>query len=187
MTITREQGAYIAKAILAVVAAGAVLTLAVTMPGLISVMGAFLPNSRRSRASARQSFKRLIKKGYLKSLPNGRLVLTKEGRERLDRYQLDDLTLPESSPSEWDGRWRLILFDVPEEKNYLRGIFRRKLQQLGFHYLQRSAWLYPFACEGAIAELGHRLELDEHLAVIVTDSFSQEPKFLKRFHLTATA
>lgn len=43
----------------------------------------------------------------------------------------------------WDGRWRLVLFDVPESQYLLRDRLRRKLRSLAFGYLQRSVWISP--------------------------------------------
>jgi len=45
----------------------------------------------------------------------------------------------------WDGRWRLVLFDVPESKNAERVKLRRVLKDLKFGYLQNSVWLSPDA------------------------------------------
>ena len=43
----------------------------------------------------------------------------------------------------WDGRWRLILFDVPESRSSARNTLRRYLQDCGFGYLQNSVWITP--------------------------------------------
>jgi phenylacetic acid degradation operon negative regulatory protein len=43
----------------------------------------------------------------------------------------------------WDGRWRVVVFDVPEKKQALRLRLRRKLHRLHFGYLQDSVWISP--------------------------------------------
>jgi phenylacetic acid degradation operon negative regulatory protein len=43
----------------------------------------------------------------------------------------------------WDGRWRLVLFDVPESCRARRNQLRRYLKSRGFGYLQNSAWITP--------------------------------------------
>ncbi|MBI4325005.1 MAG: CRISPR-associated endonuclease Cas2 [Chloroflexi bacterium] len=43
----------------------------------------------------------------------------------------------------WDGRWRLVLFDVPEARSSTRNKLRRYLQSRGFGYLQNSVWVTP--------------------------------------------
>jgi len=43
----------------------------------------------------------------------------------------------------WDGLWRLVLFDIPEERRADRRHLRRYLRSRGFGYLQNSVWLSP--------------------------------------------
>jgi len=43
----------------------------------------------------------------------------------------------------WDGKWRLVLFDLPERKNTARVRLRRFLKDQSFGYLQNSAWISP--------------------------------------------
>ncbi len=48
---------------------------------------------------------------------------------------------------EWDGRWRLVLFDVPTPRNSHRARLRRYLRHKGFGYLQNSVWITPDSLE----------------------------------------
>jgi phenylacetic acid degradation operon negative regulatory protein len=43
----------------------------------------------------------------------------------------------------WDGRWRLVLFDVPTTRNTHRDRLRRYLRDKGFGYVQNSVWITP--------------------------------------------
>jgi len=43
----------------------------------------------------------------------------------------------------WDGRWRLVLFDVPEKRRIARDKLRDYLHHRGFGYLQNSVWITP--------------------------------------------
>jgi DNA-binding transcriptional regulator PaaX len=42
---------------------------------------------------------------------------------------------------DWDGYWRVVVFDVPEESRKKRDFIRRKLRELGFGQFQRSVWI----------------------------------------------
>ena len=44
---------------------------------------------------------------------------------------------------EWDGRWRLVLFDVPVVRDSHRKRLRRYLHDRGFGCLQGSVWVTP--------------------------------------------
>jgi DNA-binding transcriptional regulator PaaX len=54
----------------------------------------------------------------------------------------------------WDGKWRVVFFDIPEARRSIRDDLRAELKKLGFGLWQRSAWITPFD----IAE-----ELDSYL------------------------
>ena len=47
----------------------------------------------------------------------------------------------------WDGRWRLVLFDIPTTHNTRRTQLRRYLRKRGFGCLQNSVWITPDALE----------------------------------------
>lgn len=53
----------------------------------------------------------------------------------------------------WDGKWRVILFDLPEEERESRRNLRRKLQASGFGCMQRSAWISPDRLDDLAANL----------------------------------
>jgi len=44
---------------------------------------------------------------------------------------------------QWDGRWRLFLFDLPARQQQLRLALWRWLRQQRFGYLQQSVWIVP--------------------------------------------
>ena len=43
----------------------------------------------------------------------------------------------------WDGKWRIIVFDLPEKKRGLRNDLRKQLRSARFGGLQRSVWISP--------------------------------------------
>ncbi len=43
----------------------------------------------------------------------------------------------------WDGQWRLVAFDIPEERHAVREKWRRELRRLKFGCLQGSVWVSP--------------------------------------------
>jgi phenylacetic acid degradation operon negative regulatory protein len=47
----------------------------------------------------------------------------------------------------WDGRWRLVIFDIPLAQNAHRTRLRRWLRDKGFGCLQGSVWITPNSVE----------------------------------------
>jgi len=56
---------------------------------------------------------------------------------------IDNFLKPLKFSEKWDGRWRLVMFDVPEAKRGLRDNIRRELTKLGLGILQASVWISP--------------------------------------------
>ena len=40
----------------------------------------------------------------------------------------------------WDEFFRVVIYDISEERRIVRDNFRRKLKELGFGFLQKSVW-----------------------------------------------
>ena len=59
-----------------------------------------------------------------------------------------------------DGKWKLVIFDVPEKHKKVRNILRAKLKQLHFKKWQNSIWASPYALdpeiESEFKELGEK-------------------------------
>ena len=47
----------------------------------------------------------------------------------------------------WDGKWRIVVFDLPEKKRGLRNELRRQLRRAHFGCLQGSVWIGPDSME----------------------------------------
>ncbi len=43
----------------------------------------------------------------------------------------------------WDGRWRVVLFDLPRSESGARKRLHRRMRAQGFGYLQHSVWITP--------------------------------------------
>jgi len=54
---------------------------------------------------------------------------------------------------DWDGRWRVIIFDVSEIRRNNRDFLRTRLKWLGFKELQKSVWAFPYNIKEEIKEL----------------------------------
>jgi hypothetical protein len=110
-----------------------------------------------------------------------KIVLTEEGRKRALVYNLDSLTLLKAK--RWDGKWRIIAFDIPESKKMGRHALTEQLKKLGCVMLQRSVWAWPYECKNEIDFIAETFEVGKYVHYIVADSITSE-KFLKyRFKL----
>ena len=77
-----------------------------------------------------------------KAVINGKpvLKLTNTGKKHLQR----NFNLLNWQSKKWDKQWRLVIFDLPVKKNYLRNRLREKLKTLGFGCWQKSIYISPY-------------------------------------------
>lgn len=75
------------------------------------------------------------------------IKITEKGRTKFLKYQLDEMLVKDQR---WDGKWRLIIYDVPERKKAEREIFRGFLKRLKAYQLQKSVYLTPYKCDEEI-------------------------------------
>lgn len=76
------------------------------------------------------------------------LVLNDKGRARALCYKIDEMRI--NKPKQWDQKWRVVLFDIPEEQKRLRDTLRIKLKQLGLLEFQKSVFVHPYECKNEI-------------------------------------
>ncbi|MBI4054362.1 MAG: hypothetical protein HY397_03480 [Candidatus Doudnabacteria bacterium] len=142
------------KEVLKILGAAGLIAGTLVFPGLAQVWSLFdQPNSSqryRRRAAFRQLQKREVFK-LSRSRTGIKIILTKKGRRQILRHQISEWY--ESKPSSWDGRWWLVMFDIPEERRQTRDILRWKLKQAGFITIQKSVEVYPYPCQDLILNL----------------------------------
>ncbi|MDO8570161.1 MAG: hypothetical protein Q7R97_01080 [Candidatus Daviesbacteria bacterium] len=100
-----------------------------------------------------QAFKRLREQGIVREDKVGQDLIFK-----LTDAGKDLILGSETNNENWDRKWRIVIFDIPEEKRVVRDLFRRNLKKWGFNNLQKSVWISKKdifdKLKGYIAELG---------------------------------
>lgn len=98
----------------------------------------------------------LIKKQPLKQKRGYHLILTGKGKTALRAVKAHSLSL-ELTDKQWDGKWRMILFDIPEKDSGARKSLRQILLQAGAYPLQKSVFITPVVCGNEIENLAFAL------------------------------
>lgn len=111
-----------------------------------------------------------------------RMRLKAGGKEMVLKYNLETMTL--ARPKRWDGKWRLVMFDIPSHKNTARDALRWKLKELGFYQVQKSVFLSPFPCEREIDALGVFWGVRGNILLMHVSHFEGEEKLKCVFKIT---
>ncbi|MEM6997918.1 MAG: hypothetical protein AAF413_03335 [Patescibacteria group bacterium] len=105
-------------------------------------------------------------------LRSGRIVtnddscnLAKSGIELLEKLDFQKPIQKEV----WDGKWRIISYDIPESDRMLRNAVRRLIKDLGMKQLQRSIWVCPYDCFGKFKQLENAYGKRGDILYIETD------------------
>lgn len=170
--------------VLKVVAAGGLLVAAAAMPNLPIALGAALKVWKDiNRRDLGRIIKRLEKQEMIAIREKGTNIvieITEKGKKRLLEYDFENIVL---KAKRRDGKWRLIIFDIPEDKKINRDAFRRKLLQLGFMRLQDSVFASAFPCRNEIDFLCHYLEISDFVTLVTLDKIERGEKLIfKQFY-----
>lgn len=142
-------------------------------------------NVAKSGNSDRMWFSKKIyylkRMGFIQYGPSQELVLTKNGVRRLEFNKLECIQLVKKTT---DGRWRVIIFDIPEKRRSARDLLRSKLNEFECYQLQKSVYVTPYKCEKEIEEISSILNLGKHVHVILASSIgASEAKIRNRFKI----
>lgn len=129
-----------------------------------------------------RSFKGLQNAGLVETLEGGQgefARLTREGRKKAHSIKLEGDGAILSTT--WDGFWRMVILDMPEERKNERDALRYLLKKAGFICVKNSVWISPHPFENLFVNIKKDLGLSTEMMVLVTDKLdpSTEEEFLK--------
>ena len=108
-----------------------------------------------------EAIRRLRKKGLIEQERNKQgsiiLKLTSLGKDYLGKDE------------KWDGKYRIVIWDIPERKRVVRNLFRRRLKDWGFKAWQRSVWISKRNVTERLRNLVKELGLEKYIAIIESD------------------
>jgi DNA-binding transcriptional regulator PaaX len=136
-----------------------------------------LRQAQGGRYAVTRSLKGLKEAGLIENVSSGQndyARLTREGKKKANSLKLES----ESSilDPRWDGKWRIILLDLPESRKNERESLRYLLKKAGFVLLKNSAWISPYPFEHLFENIKKDLGLTSELMIIVTEVIDEETK-----------
>lgn len=115
------------------------------------------PTSKEIKESAiKEAIRRLELSDYIKITKDKlykqkkKISLTKKGVLEFIRCSIEQ---KQQQRQKWDGKWRIIVFDVLENRRQIRDLLRNRLKWLGFKELQKSVWIFPYNIRGEIEQI----------------------------------
>jgi len=133
---------------------------------------------KRNKQTFYDTVNRLGKEGYLKKIEEkGRkkYIATLKGKAKILAYIKKD--------KKWDGKWRIVIFDIPENKRKMRNFFREKLSDLGFRKLQESVWICPYNIADTVEELIGLCDAKPYIHYLLVEELDEKDVLMKLFKL----
>ena len=129
-----------------------------------------------------RSIKNLVESGCVEMLRSDNksyLKLTPKGKSKLNCIKLEGSGALISTA--WDGLWRIIILDIPEERKNEREALRYLLKKADFTCIKNTVWISPYPYEHLFTNIKKDLGLGTELMIIVTDKLDEETNlaFLK--------
>ena len=122
-----------------------------------------------------RSIKNLVESGYaeMRQSDNQKyLKITKKGKSKLNCIKLEGEEA--LVPGTWDGFWRIIILDIPEERKNEREALRYLLKKANFTCIKNTVWISPHPYEHLFTNIKKDLNLGTNLIIIVTDKLDPE-------------
>jgi DNA-binding transcriptional regulator PaaX len=138
--------------------------------------------SKRQIRSAVESIRRQRLIEYI-SDKNGKTIvkITAKGKTRLRSFAIDCIKI--IKPNKWDGKWRLVMFDIPMRFTKGREALRYHLKELNFFQFQKSVWIYPYSCKDEIIFIADFFGIGKYVEVLTAESILRDGQLKKYFHL----
>lgn len=191
-SIVREQKYAPVKNVLALLGRGAVLSAALLIPKSAPALISLIKESpdweswkRYNMSYLQRTLRRLEKQKHVEILyENGQEIirLTKLGQRKILKYSLDSLTI--DTPKHWDGKWRLVLYDVPVKEKQLGDLIRQALRNMNFYAIQDSVYIFPYPCFDQIEFLRAYYQLGDKVQYMLIDRIERDSAFKTHFGLS---
>ncbi|MFJ7938401.1 phenylacetic acid degradation operon negative regulatory protein PaaX [Peribacillus sp. NPDC096622] len=117
----------------------------------------------------RVAVSRMVKQGWIQSEKQGNksyYFLTDRGVQRMDEAAN---RIYKMKPNEWDGKWRILMYTIPEDKRQLRDDLRKELLWSGFGSFSSGCWISPNDLEKQINRLIEKYDIDEYVDFFISE------------------
>ncbi len=172
------------KAIISALAVSGTLAVALVAPNVLGAFGKMKFMNQR-RFQVKTAFSRMVENGYISlEKQNGVAYarLTSKGEAFAALFHSG--ALAPQTPKRWDGKWRILTFDISEKRKNLRSKVRLSLSAIGFVRLQDSVWVYPYDCEDLIVLLKADFKVGKEMLYVIADRIENDGALRKTFNLS---
>lgn len=174
--------------LLGILKTGVLLTVAVIAPNVLQIIDSFASKKKEWEryypSSVGRQITKLWRKGcvQIQETKNGHVVtITDKGKTEVLKYDIDNISISEQNP--WDGKWRMVFFDIATGYDSARHAFQNKLKSLGFFQMQKSVYIFPYPCEKEVKFLREVYDIPHSVKLAKVERLENDLELRSHFRL----
>ncbi|MFW0871369.1 MAG: CRISPR-associated endonuclease Cas2 [Patescibacteria group bacterium] len=110
-----------------------------------------------------------------------RAQLTEEGQVQLSKQKLIEQYASYHKSYKWDGVWRIVMFDIPQEQRRYRYALRHLLQECGFVQVQQSVYVAPYPCRVLKEYIANNRIIGSYVHIVKGEYVGDDMRLRKEF------
>lgn len=174
-----------AKDALLLLAAGGILGISLVSPGAPLVFHSLVKAWRSfNKTHLKQTIWRFRRQKLVEIVGKDDKYLveiTTSGLTKALFYKIEEMETKE--PQEWDGKWRMVVFDIADRKKRHREIFRERIKSLGLCKFQESIYVYPYPCFDQVEFLRQVFGVGVEVKYILAEKIEDDEQLRNHFHV----
>jgi len=183
-----EESKDIVKSIIVGLAAvGAVIIIGAVAPNIFKILKnkKFLKNkhgkNKFNNAIYYLKHKKIIQ---IKDNKNGTCAveLTEKGRQKVLQYDIDNMKI--KPMKKWDGKWRFVMFDIPDKRRKASNALREKLKEMNFLQFQKSIWVHPYIINDEIEFIAEVFDIRQYIKIGEMINLDDDEQLRSEFKLS---
>lgn len=156
----------------------------VVAPNAVQAIDMLLPKSYKKSKSASRFAYYAQRNGYIsvEKMRNNRyaITLTNKGSAVAEDILFTEYQIPKQR--QWDGKWRVLLFDIAENQRRLRDDLRAAITNMGFLLIQNSVYVYPYPIDDFVGKLHVRYpQAAKRVISITAETIDGQDQLLSAF------
>lgn len=174
----------ITKIILKSLVVGGLFITVLALPGLAQIYTLFQPKNAKERYRIKRTVSALQKQKTITIYKkDGKEIveITQKGKKQVLAYNLENIEIKKQK--QWDGFWRIIIFDIPENKKQARNAINKMLNKMHFYPLQKSTFILPYPCKEEVDFIGEYFGVRKNIIYIKAKEVESSRQLKKYFEL----
>ena len=140
-----------------------------------------LGDTPENRKYANRKIRELKKRGFLEK-HGVKYAVSDKGARLLSHEEMVQLEIPK--PSKWDGKWYLIMFDIPLTESYARQALNRILLGMGLVQYQQSVLIYPHPMKETVLHICRFYKVTRYVSFATAEHVDGMGKLKKHFNIS---